>query len=251
MSRSGVSPRRSRCCAVAAFAALLACGGPYHLASDAPKSRDLERLVLLPLNFESAPNPVIAPGTELVREKIRSYLEGMGYEVLEPRMSTTLALWRKCTEDVGGIDEKQGRELSTDRFELARSDLVRRTFESLPADGAVAGTVMLREGRYSGRSLHWDDVTRPVRVDNESNYPVLALRGKGVGISLRTTVFDRQGRKVFERTVGLEVVTRYEADHSRLRSITRTDLFQDAALLEDSISLSFRPWLDAPAVAGR
>lgn len=198
------------------------------------------------MNFDRTPRPALAPGAERVGERIRDYLEQRGYEVVQPRMSTTLALWKECARRAGGIAAEEGREVDDDRYEWARSELVRRILDQLPADGAVTGAVMARQARYGGRRLHWDGVSRLAPIYNESNFPILSLRGKDVGTSLRTTVFDREGRKIFERYVGLEPIHRYVAQQKRIRRVERTDLFQDDALLDDAISLSLQPWLAPP-----
>lgn len=216
----------------------------YQLADDAPKSGDFTRLVLLPMNFDQSPNPALAPGAELMEERTRRYLEASGYEVVVPRMSTTLALWKACTEAVGGIADVDGEELIVERYERARSDLVRRTLESNPADGVVSAAVMVREGRYSGFNLRWDGVERPVPIDmGKTNLTIAYLNGTDAGISLRISVFDRNGRKIFERYVGLEPLRRYQVVYPRVEISERKDLFQDDALIEEVIALSFQPWL--------
>lgn len=221
----------------------------FHLSDDAPKSSDFKRVILLPMNFDHTPSPALAPGVELMGERIRSYLESRGYEVVTPRMSTTIALWKKCTKDVGGIANEDGKELNEERYGLARAELVRRTVSSFPADGVVAAAIVVREGRYSGRNLRWDGVARRVLFSGESNYPILRLNGKAPGTSLRTSVFDREGRNIFERYVGLETMIRFELNHVNVEGVPRDDLFLDEALIEEGIAMSFQPWL-LPASIG-
>lgn len=216
----------------------------FHLSEDAPKSGDLARLVLLPMNFEHSPRSSLAPGTELMGERIRSYLEASGYEVVVPRMSETLALWKKSIAVVGGIADESGEALDEERYGRARSELVRGTLASIPADGVVAATVLVREARYVGMDLSWDGAVRPVVIDmGNTNLPALRLNGKDMGTSLRTSVFDREGSNFFERLVGLEPLRRIRVVNRRIKVEEREDLFQDEALLEDGIALSFQPWL--------
>jgi hypothetical protein len=215
-------------------------GPEFHLAEDAPKSAALRRVALLPMNFDQSPRPSLAPGTELMGERIRQYLEARGYEVVTPAMSTTLALWRECTREVGGLVDESGKKLDEERYERAQSQLVRRTLEAFPADGVVSATVVLRKARYAGKNLVWDGVSRPVPIDvGKTNIAVRRLQGSDLGISLRTRVFDQQGRKFFERYVGLEGLHHY----GPMGRLERTDLFQDESLLEQGVELSFEPWL--------
>jgi hypothetical protein len=216
---------------------------PYQLAEDAPKASDLENLVLLPMNFDHLPRPALAPGTESMGARVRGYLESRGYRVLTPKMSTTLGLWKSCTVEVGGITDESGT-LDAEQYARARALLVRRTLEALPADGVVASTVLVRKARYSGHNLVWDGVMRPVRVDmGDSNRFAAYLRGQGEGISLRTSVFERDGDRIFERYAGLEPLREFRADEGVL---VRKDLFLDEPLLEEAIVLSFEPWLMPP-----
>lgn len=215
---------------------------PYQLAEGAPPSRDFHRVVLLPMNFDYSPSPAIAQGAALVGTRIRGHLEARGKEVVQVRMSTTLALWKECI-----ADERSG-EIDEDVYERARSELVRRVLASIDADGVVAGAVIVREGRYEGKKLHWDGSSRAVSIDMaKTNMPVLHLNGTDPGTLLRTTVFDRDGNKIFERYVGLEPIRSYRVEWPRLRPVDRSDLFQDAALLEEGVSRSFEPWLSPPA----
>lgn len=225
-----------------------ACSSTYMLSSDAPKSGDLKRIVLLPINFDSSPPPLIAPGVEVMGERILLFLEARGYEVVLPRMSTTLALWKACTRDVGGISKQGGKGLDIDRYNEARSHLVRRTLESVSADAVVAVTVMVREGRYTGTKLRWDGVSREVPINTEATtHAVMMLRGEAAGTTLRTSVFDAKGRLIFQRYVGLEPVNAYKIVGNKYRPIIRKDLFQDEPLLEEAVALSFEPWMSPPS----
>ena len=217
---------------------------PFHLSDDAPKSSDFETVVFLPMNFDHLPRPALAQGAERMGDEILDYLEASGYQVVVPRMSSTLALWGECVDHVGGITTGSGEALDQERYDGARSELVRRTLESLPAHGVISATVLVREGRYSGRKLRWDGVGRTVSIDmGDSNLPVAYLNGTDAATSLRTSVFGRRGQKIFERTVGLEPLHRYQVEYPRLKAVERTDLFQNEALIEEVIALSFQPWL--------
>jgi len=230
----------------------LGCGGitgvRYPLP-DAPKSTDFRRVVLLPMNFDYAPSPQLAAGVEVVSERLRSFLRAQGYEVVEPLMSSTLAVWKKCTEEFGGLSGDSGKSLDEESYEKARSELARRAIESLSADGLVASTVLVRKGRYYGEDLSWDGVSRPVPIDaDRSTRAFFALRGSSSGTSLRTSVFDRTGRLIFERFVGLEPIHGYQIVGDRFEPVVRTDLFQDEEIIQGGIALSFDPWLVRPSV---
>ena len=218
-----------------------------HLDADAPESSDFERVVLLPMNYDSSPRPEIAAGLDLVGEQMREFLEARGYEVITPRTSVTLALWKASSDEVGGILHADGKSLDKERYERARSEFVRRVLDSFPADGVIAGTVLLRKGRYRGLTLRWDGVTRPVPIRTEDSTRVgFDLRGNARGTSLRTRVFDQDGNMFFERYVGLEPIDGYEMFVSHYEPWRRKDLFLDETLIREGVEVSFQPWLVEP-----
>lgn len=220
----------------------------YHLAEDASRSTEFRRLSLLPMNVDRTPIAVLAPGAELMGERIRSHLEAKGFQVVAPPMSKTLEIWKQCVADVGGLTHESGEMLDPERYARARSELARRTLESYPADGVVASAVVLRDARYSGDKLAWDGVMRPALVDiSESNRALIQFRGHELGISLRTSVFDREGRNIFERYVGLEPLRRFRVKDGRMQVANRTDLFQEEAIIAQGVTLSFEPWLSGEA----
>ncbi len=251
MSRPSWLRSRGRFALLTAIAlALDSCAliSSHYLAADAPKSSDFGRVVLLPMNYDSSPRPEFAAGVEQVGEQMRRFLEASGYEVIMPRMSDTLVLWKASSEEVGGILQLDGKSLDEERYESARSDLVRRMLDSFPADGVVSGSVMVREGRYRGLTLRWDGVTRPVPVNKERSVRSgFNIRGKAEGTSLRTTVFDRVGNRIFERYVGLEPLDGFKMGNLGYEVRRRKDLFLDEALLLEAIAISFQPWLVQPS----
>ncbi len=237
---------------LAASALALGCSArlPVHYPiAGAAKSSDFERVVLLPMNYDYAPSAELAAGVEMMSEELRHFLEASGYEVIAPRMSTTLAIWKECTDELGGLSNDGGKNLDEEMYERARSELALRTLDSASADsasadGVIAATVVVRKGRYAGKVLHWDGVSREVPIDIErTTRGTLWLKGVSTGTSLRTSVFDREGRLIFERYVGLEPIHGYEVVGSRYQTSVRKDLFRDEAIIEEGIALSFQPWL--------
>lgn len=161
--------------------------------------------MLLPINYDSAPRAEFAAGVEMMGDRLRVFLEANGFEVVVPRLSTTLAVWKECVDEVGGISHDHGKSLDEERYEKARSKLALRILDEYSADGVISAKILVRKGRYSGRDLRWDGVARRVPIDSgKTTSPILALRGSAGGTSLRTSVFDRNGTLFFERYAGLE-----------------------------------------------
>jgi hypothetical protein len=223
---------------------------PYTLAPDAPKSGELRSLLLLPLNFDVAPSPQLVHGTEILEAKLIRFLSESGFDVHQIRLSAVTEDWRASQEEVGGLHSTRRGKLDEKSYEIARAAVVRRALARKPADAAIVPTLLVREARYYGRKLQWDGVSRDASIDMSGTTRALAyLKGKELATSLRVTVYDRSGRKVFERYAGLEPIVRYVTSQDHWRREQRADLFEDDRLLESGVRMAFEPWLVAPPLA--
>lgn len=219
---------------------------PYFLARDAPRANELRTLLVLPANFDHTPKAELVRGTEIVEDKIVHYLSEAGFDVRQLHLSAVTEDWRASQKEVGGIKARRGR-IDEKRYESARSSLVRRALERQPADAAIVPTLLLREASYRGFEASWDGVTREVSIDTGgTTRSVLLMRGKDLAISLRITVYDRSGRRVFERYAGLEPIARYETAQNHWKRAVRSDLFGDEEILDSGVRMAFAPWIEAP-----
>jgi len=223
---------------------------PYTLAPNAPKSAELRSLLVLPLNFDVAPSPRFVLGTEILEAEVVRFLSESGFDVYQMRLSAVAEDWRSSQQEVGGLESTRRGKLDDESYESARAAVARRALARQPADAAVVPTFLVREARYDGQKLTWDGVTRDVPLDMSGTTRALAyVKGKLHATSLRVTVYDRSGRKIFERYAGLEPLTRIVVSQDHWRQEARTDLFADAPLLESGVRMAFDPWLVAPPPA--
>lgn len=223
---------------------------PYTLARDAPKSDELVSLLVLPLNFDTAPSPQLVHGTEILEEKVVRFLSESGFNVLQMRLSAVTEDWRASQAEVGGLESTRRGKLDKKRYEIARAAVVSRALARKPADAVVVSTLLVREALYDGRKLSWDGVWRDAPIDMDGTTRALAfVKGKMLATSLRITVYDRSGRKFFERYAGLEPVSRIVTSQDHWRSERRTDLFEDDRILELGVRMAFEPWFVAPPLA--
>lgn len=225
----------------------LACAtSPYFIAENAPASDDVTSVLLLPANFDHAPPPLLAAGTELIDEKVAAYLRERGYEVHTPKLSSVIAWWSTSAESVGGIEKGKAEAVDDERFEAARREVARLALADQPAGIVVMPTVLIREGQAYGGRLHWDGVVRPFTIDmKETNMPVTSMAGAAPGTSLRVSLYDTRPEKVFERFVGLEPINalRVMPDRKHWTADFRNDLFQDEKLVGRGVVTAFEPWL--------
>ena len=112
-------------------------------------------------------------------------------------------------------------------------------------------TVLIREGQASGFTLRWDGVVRDFPADDDLGTLVGAsMRGKSAGTSLRMTLFTPRGEPFFERYAGLEPIHRIKVLSMRTyRTELRSDLFQDPAIIAESVQLAFSPYLRPPGAS--
>jgi len=240
------------CVALASLQAGCGSFAPYFLDRDAPKAADLRSSLLLPFNFDLAPAPQFVRGSEVLDEKVVRLLEASGLQVNRLALSATLEDWSSSLEEVGGIESERRGKLDRERHEAARVALVRRVLARQAADAVILPTVLAREARYSGQKLHWDGVWRDAPIDMGGTTRALAyLDGTEYATSLRVTIYDRSGNKVFERYAGLEPMARYETKQDHWRRVLRTDLFEDDEILDSGVRMAFDPWIEAPPIGAQ
>jgi hypothetical protein len=235
---------------LAPLALVLACvtetTGVY-MVEDPPTEEELHKILFLPMNFDSAPPAAYLAGTEIVSERLITYLQECGHDVSKARLSEVMSGWQKAIDQVGGLTAADGQTMDEERYELARVQLVRRLLAAHPADGVLMPTLFIREGRINGTNLRWDGVSRPIPIYNVgTNAPVANVVGKDRGTSIRISVFDESGRMVFERYAGIEPITKYRITGGGLHKDDRRDLFQDESILSQSIRVSLTPLIDPP-----
>lgn len=223
----------------------------YYLDPAGPTPPEVGEVLVLPLNFDSTPAPVLATGVDLMLEMVTGHLEDEGLVVGTLRLSTVTGYWKEETEKLGGVANKESGKLDEERYETARAAVARRALEQSGAAVVVVPTLLIRKARFFGRTVMWDGVTRPVVFEFTEAAPSdLTPRGEDAATSLRITIYDRSGRRIFERCAGLETAIRYVLKSKTYQRVPRNDLFRDPALLDEGVRLAFVPWLANPAAAG-
>lgn len=225
------------------------------VAESLPPSGGIETVLVLPMNFDHSPNASLQQGLRALEREIESQLSAAGFTLVEPRMSKVMKQWTRLVMQGTGGRSTQSSALSGENYETAREHLARRMLKTHPADMVVMPTLLLREGRYSGSNLRWDSVKRPVVMEERKAGASATPTGKDLGTSIRVTLYDRDGNRVFERYAGLEPIMRYSMNDAyyvhefRMKSKTRDDLFEDAAIITEGVKLAFEPWLivEAPS----
>jgi hypothetical protein len=165
-------------------------------------------------------------------------------------MSTVMGTWRTLVKQANGESSTSNTALSGPNYLAAREELAKRMLKAHPADMVVMPTLLFREGRYSGTRLKWDSVKRPVvMTERAAGASTAMIKGKDRATSVRITLFDREGHRVFERHGGIEPMTRYSMNDAfyfsefQIKSKLRDDLFEDPWMITDGVRIALEPWL--------
>jgi hypothetical protein len=234
------------------WASVTGCQSVPSVGESAPPPAEVHTLLLVPMNFDTTPTTtLLARGVDTVQRAVADYLQNdLHRSVEELRLVEVLQHWRLVLKE-GGLMEADPKAMSREQIEGLRSALACRLAEAHPADVVLMPTLLIREGTYQGIRLRWDGVTRPVPLRSEHGALMMVQRigGKGMGTSLRVSLFTPDGRRFFERYVGLEPVWRYAmtgfaGSGGSIRGYPRDDLFQDAELIQEVVQMAFVPFLE-------
>lgn len=230
--------------------ALAGCaGGAAYMDEAAPAATEVRTVLVVPMNFDATPPVHLVEGVERLEGAITAYLATGGREVARAGLPEVMREWGSIAP-ASGLASEEGA-LREEQLESARDQLVQRLLAWHPVDAVAMPTLLIREGWFSGNALRWDGAYRPVSIKYErgSLMEVQRISGKGHGTSLRMVLYGRDGSKFFDRYAGLEPILRYtmggfgSTRGGRIESYTRDDLFQDPAILEEAVALSFSPWI--------
>lgn len=223
------------------------------LTETLPPVDQIKTAVLMPLNFDHTANASLQDGLKKLQLELATQLNAAGIETIEPRMSTVMGTWRMLVKQANGESSTSNTALSGPNYLAAREELAKRMLKAHPADMVVMPTLLFREGRYSGTRLKWDSVKRPVvMTERATGASTAMIKGKDRATSVRITLFDREGHRVFERHGGIEPMTRYSMNDAfyfsefQMKSKLRDDLFEDPWMITDGVRIALEPWLVVP-----
>jgi len=223
----------------------LACASPPSISDKAPPRGEIQSVLIVSMNFEVAPTSArMVRGIQMVETAVARYLGSLDLRVKRTKFSETLELWRSALEATGAADTDL-KKLTDSQIASARAELASRLADRYPNDLVAMPTVLIREGQVSGFTLRWDGVVRDFPADDGLGRLVGAsMRGKSAGTSLRMLLFTPRGEQFFESYTGLEPIHRIKVMSAQTyRTELRSDLFQDPAIIADSVQMAFRPYL--------
>jgi hypothetical protein len=220
---------------IAALALVACAGGPAF--GPAP-----EFVLLAPPNFGRELPETFAEGPPVLSQELRAALEARGVRVFAPDRAEFGEVWEAATGDVGTLLGPSGD------FDAAQLDrALRALVETWASRGVRFDRVLLpqlelRSATIAADGASWDGVKRRVEVDRSKAGKALWTwpnRESATCLSLRLLVYAGDGRRLYDRYGGLEVVHRYRS--SDLSATVRWDLFSDRAAVREGVEIALAP----------
>jgi hypothetical protein len=206
----------------------------------------LSKAILLPIN---ATNEEPIKGLDVANDRITAllltHLESKGVEVekVDP------AEFKKASEAAHRAEQKRRKSETSGvvAAEVVFGDLVPAILEDLDesAQLVISPSIVMRTAVYKGtRTIVWDGVRRRERVGAD-----MIMSGSTAAASIRISVFDREGDRVFSGYGGLEPP--FMIDSASMKYVLREDLFQDERNLREGICIALYPYFGMSGYCSR
>jgi hypothetical protein len=225
-------------------------------ASPEPKARvilassESEVVLVLPFNVTTVMPPELESASPLVWDELTAHLKDHGRQLKTVDPATARRLWLESVRKA-----RAGERGARAGFEEAAELFVQELGRSAAFGLVVSPSLAVRQALLSGRSAHWDGVSRPVEfVAATRAAQALARRttvdGGAPASSLHVIVLDSQGRKVQEQLRGVDLLVRIRVvassggNHVELvDQIPRLDPFENYEAIQDAVRESLAPLL--------
>ena len=228
--------------------ASLACaaGGGSPRSLVAGGARDgADRVAVAPVNLSVGHAPELVVAEEIVHEALIDYLLGRRLTVGIVHRGDAERAWQEA------VRTSEGETDSPEWLEGAASSFARtlRSQSDFAFDYVLLPSVVYRKARVHGRIASWDGVrrrvtTRRARGASQEHY-FEDWEGKFTGLSLHVSVYEPDGRQVYEGWGGLDlthdplVVGASMAAHP----IPQAEILGDPDHVREGVERALRPYV--------
>src|SRR5262245_57298738 len=235
---------------------LFACrSAPPRLVEVEPGSAGAQRVVVAPMNLTVPLGSDLEDAVEPVTWELVRYLQAHGARVAVIFAPDASALWRDVEE---ALAKRAG---STPPVEVTASAFARAVAAESPFDLLVLPSLVYRSAAVGGRVATWAGVRRRIRLtlepsavapkavqpaeDRIETPGVRSFRGKISGLSLHGLVLTADGKIVFHRFGGLDLVHDVREGEGPKESVLRlqTKPLGDADHVREGIAVALDPYL--------
>jgi hypothetical protein len=227
---------------------LAGCAGSGHRDATA-QGASVQTIVLFPLNVVSAMPSELEEGAPYVEAELQKYLEVSGKSIVRPGLADAQKEW---VASAAALRDEVGPDAMS--FEGAARHLAQRLRAHQEYDVLVMPSLTFRPARLRTRRVSWDGVDRRLETVGEPSHSgniILAntFHGEMLAPSLAVFVFSSSGELLFQGMGGLDLAHRARIVEGKWMSDVRwqlevrPELFTDAPLLREGISVAFDPFL--------
>lgn len=211
-------------------------------------ARPAHRLLILPLNLAAPMPPELEALSPFVWEQLELYLRAREKELRTVNLQDARRLWVSSVLEV-----RAGNGSDEVGFAEAARVLVGKLERYAAFDAVIAPSLLVRQAQIYDRVAAWDGVERQIEIEAYGqaarNVEVRTkLKGVAPAASLHVVVLDAGGNELQEKIAGLELLVRVLVQGKRSGLLwfdfaTRTDLFEDPALVRGGIAEALAPFI--------
>ena len=212
-----------------------------------PPLPHISSVLVAPMNFNQDLPEKLDAGAPVVHELLSGLIYQRDIRVSSVPFEEFHDIWIAEAKAVGTLYDAEGN-LDPARYdEAVRSLVAAYRKRGAEFDVLLIPYLAVRPGSVVGQSVKWDGTTQrlPLEYRNRDRAHLEARRGLQVGCtSLHVLAYDAEGKRLFERYGGLEVMQRMQIDENGWRWASRDDLFRKRTDLEEGVAIALEPLLE-------
>lgn len=177
-------------------------------------------------------------GMKHLRDQLSAQLTSAGYRVAPLDEARHQALWTQVVAEVGGLyDPETGTAIPKARAQ-ADSKLAQHICAEMKCAMLIQAELVRRQAKLSGTWAEWDGQRRPISTMGTNDRPY-TFSGSAPSISVEVRATMANGNMGFRTHGG--VALPHVPDVKRVRTVLRTDLFEDDRDIASGLQVALEP----------
>lgn len=185
------------------------------------------------------------PEPELISDNFRGLIEdrlrGAGYTLVTPQQYKTI--WQSFEEQTGGFIDVETGERDHRAIALAMTGTLKQLDAGIALDAILIPTVVVVEAPFGGGRAVWHDTWQPIKTGSVvKGFFAGSPEGTMGALSLKLTAVDTDGVTLYEKSGGIEVLSKLFGKEFVL--VPRDELFTNQGRIEKAVRIVVDPLLD-------
>lgn len=177
-------------------------------------------------------------GMKHLRDQLSAQLTSAGYRVAPLDEARHQALWTQVVAEAGGLyDPETGTAIPKARAQ-ADSKLAQHICAEMKCAMLIQAELVRRQAKLSGTWAEWDGQRRPISTMGTNDRPY-TFSGSAPSISVEVRATMANGNMGFRTHGG--VALPHVPDVKRVRTVLRTDLFEDDRDIASGLQVALEP----------